>query len=90
MKNEFEKLDSFMLKHRPEGPHTKTLQSPGGIGWRLPVAVAASLIAIVMSVTYTQQRKHELDLEAIAMAETLEWDMNDDFSDVTDLVALAD
>jgi hypothetical protein len=92
MKNEFEKLDTFMREHRPESSTSRSAPtSRSHFGWHLPVGITACLVAIFVTVFQVQQRQQELDLEAIAMMETLEWEMSDEtLADVTDLVAIVD
>ena len=92
MKNEFEKLDSFMREHKPALESLRPMKAPPARSWWLPISAGAALaIALVVTVNI-QNRNAALEQEAVASMEALDWDMSDDElpADVTDLVALVD
>ena len=92
MKNEFEKLDSFMREHKPALESLRPIKAPKARSWWLPLSAGAALAVALVVTVNIQNRNAALEQEAIASMEAMDWDISDDElpTDVSDLVALVD
>ena len=77
MKNEFEKLDQFMMKNRPDIAKMALKRPPGfqRFPW-MGYAVAFGL-SVIVTVGVVRQHRAEAD-SAVALSEVLSWDVTKD------------
>ena len=91
MKNEFEKLDAFMKQHQPSLTSPVQPRVVSSRSWWMPLAACTAAVTIVLTINF-RNREAQLNADALAVIEAIEWDMTDEDlpSDVTDLVALSE
>lgn len=92
MKNEFEKLDSFMREHKPVLASPRSIKAPPARSWWLPLTASIAVAITVIVTINVQNRNAALDQEALAGMQAMDWEMGDEElpTDITDLVALVD
>lgn len=77
MKDEFEKLDQFMRKNRPDISQVPLRKYPGLQRFPWTAFVVALSLAIILTAGVVQRHKTEAE-SAMALSEVLNWDVTSD------------